>query len=98
MSVPTDVSSPSSMNSTMEQIKTKFGPDLDIAAAIYNVASKFMKKPFLEQSIDEFLGSLEPSVKGAFNFAQATLPSMLSGGKGQYPPTLIFTGMRDARI
>lgn len=98
MSVPTDVTSSSSMNSTMEQIKTKFGPDLDIAAAIYNVASKFMKKPFLEQSIDEFLGSLEPSVKGAFNFAQATLPSMLSGGKGQYPPTLIFTGTRCSNV
>lgn len=74
MSVPTDVSNSSSMTSTMDQIKAKFGPDLTIAAAIYNMASKFMRKPFLEQSQENFLGSLEPSVKGAFNFAQATLP------------------------
>lgn len=82
------------MDSTIEQIKTKFGPDLNVAAAIYNVASKFTKKPFLEQSTEDFLGSLEPSVKGAFNFCQATLPLMLNEGKGQHPPTLIFTGTR----
>jgi NAD(P)-dependent dehydrogenase (short-subunit alcohol dehydrogenase family) len=92
MGVPTDVTSSSSMSSTMEQIKTKFGPDISIAAAIYNVASKFVRKPFLEQSPEEFLGSLEPTIKGAFNFAQATLPLMLNEDRGQYPPTLIFTG------
>ncbi|KAJ5375264.1 hypothetical protein N7517_007270 [Penicillium concentricum] len=92
MSLPTDVSNSSSMTSTMDQIKAKFGPDLTIAAAIYNVASKFTRKPFLEQSQEDFLGSLEPSIKGAFNFAQATLPLMLSPNEGQSPPTLIFTG------
>ena len=90
--IPTDVSDSSSMTSTMDQIKAKFGPDLTVAAAIYNVASKFTRKPFLEQSQEEFVGSLEPSVKGAFNFAQATLPFMLNAEKGQSPPTLIFTG------
>ncbi|KAJ5474712.1 hypothetical protein N7475_004278 [Penicillium sp. IBT 31633x] len=89
---PTDVSSSSSMSSTMDQIKNKFGPDLTIAAAIYNVASKFMRKPFLEQSREESLGALELSNKGALNFPQATLPFMLGADKRQYPPTLIFTG------
>lgn len=94
MGIPTDVTSSSSMQSTMDQIKTRFGSDLTVAAAIYNVASKFTRKPFLEQSEEELLGSLEPSVKGAFNFAHATLPAMLNEGqrKGQYPPTLVFTG------
>ncbi|GFF25523.1 uncharacterized oxidoreductase SAV2478 [Aspergillus udagawae] len=92
MGIPIDVTISSSMSSTMEQIKAKFGPDLSIAAAIYNVASKFTRKPFLEQSPEEFLGSLEPSIKGAFNFAQATLPLMLNEATGHYPPTLIFTG------
>ncbi|KAJ5223265.1 hypothetical protein N7468_007807 [Penicillium chermesinum] len=92
LSIPTDVTSPTSMGSVIDQIKARFGDDADIAAAIYNVASKFTRKPFLETSADEFISSLEPSVKGAFNFAQATLPLMLHGGKGQYPPTLIFTG------
>lgn len=94
LSIPTDVTSSSSMSSTMDQIKKKFGPDLTVAAAIYNVASKFTRKPFLEQSPEEFIGSVEPSVKGAFNFAQATLPLMLDEHQGQYPPTLIFTGTR----
>ncbi|KAJ5414502.1 hypothetical protein N7509_001129 [Penicillium cosmopolitanum] len=90
---PTDVTSESSMESTIDQIKAKFGSDITVAAAIYNVASKFLMKPFLDQSPDEFFGSLEPSNRGAFNFAHSTLPLMLKGeGKGQYPPTLIFTG------
>lgn len=94
MGIPTDVTSSSSMQSTMDQIKTRFGSDLTVAAAIYNVASKFTRKPFLEQSEEEFFDSLEPSVKGAFNFAHATLPAMLNEvqRKGQYPPTLVFTG------
>ncbi|KAJ5504570.1 hypothetical protein N7463_007444 [Penicillium fimorum] len=87
-----DVSNSASMTTTMDQIKAKFGPDLTIAAAIYNVASKFTRKPFLDQSQEEFLGSLEPSIKGAFNFSQATLPLMLNPDEGQSPPTLIFTG------
>lgn len=91
---PTDVTSASSMGSTINQIKAKFGSDITVAAAIYNVASKFLMKPFLDQSPEEFFGSLESSNRGAFNFAQATLPLMLNGNKGQYPPTLIFTGMR----
>ena len=94
LSVPTDVTNSSSMNSTMDQIKAEFGSDIRVAAAIYNVAGKFTKKPFLEQSQEEFLGSLEPTIKGAFNFAQAALPFMLNQGQGQYPPTLIFTGIR----
>ncbi|KAJ5758385.1 oxidoreductase [Penicillium odoratum] len=89
---PTDVTNASSMNATIDQIKAKFGSDITVAAAIYNVASKFLMKPFLEQSPEDFFGSLEPSNRGAFNFAQATLPLMLNGDKGQYPPTLIFTG------
>lgn len=94
ISIPTDVTSASGMTSTMDQVKAHFGSDINIAAAVYNVASKFMRKPFLEQSPEEFLGSLEPSVKGAFNFAQATLPLMLNikDVQCQYPPTLIFTG------
>ncbi|KAH9203105.1 hypothetical protein DL95DRAFT_248975, partial [Leptodontidium sp. 2 PMI_412] len=92
--IPIDVTSSSNMDSTMDQIKTKFGPDLRVAAAIYNVASKFTRKPFLEQGIEEFLGSLEPTLRGAFNFAHATLPLMLNDEQNthKYPPTLIFTG------
>jgi NAD(P)-dependent dehydrogenase (short-subunit alcohol dehydrogenase family) len=95
--IPIDVTSALAMSSTMDQIRLKFGPDFRMAAAIYNVASKFAVKPFLEQSPEDFLHGLEPSIKGAFNFAQATLPLMLNGDKEQYPPTLIFTGTRDCQ-
>ncbi|KAK2747753.1 hypothetical protein FQN57_001783 [Myotisia sp. PD_48] len=92
--IATDVTSSSSMNSTMDQIKTVFGPDLKVAAAIFNVSGKFTRKPFLEQQAEEFLGGLEPTLKGAFNFAQAALPLMLNEDQSsqKYPPTLIFTG------
>ncbi|KAK5801193.1 hypothetical protein VI817_003405 [Penicillium citrinum] len=92
--IPIDVTSPNSMTSAIEEIKKKFGPETSVAASIYNVASKFSRKPFLETSADEFLGSLEPSIKGAFNFAQATLSLMrVDAEGGKYPPTLIFTDL-----
>ncbi|KAJ5577492.1 uncharacterized protein N7459_006456 [Penicillium hispanicum] len=92
--IPTDVTAPSSIGSSMDQVQKRFGTDLNVAAAIYNVASKFTRKPFLEQSAEDLLASLEPTIKGAFNFAQATLPFMVHDGQesGIHPPTLVFTG------
>ncbi|KAL4791175.1 NAD(P)-binding protein [Aspergillus venezuelensis] len=91
LGIPTDVTDSKSITLAIEQMKAEFGADLKVAAAIYNVAAKFTRKPFLEQGVEEFLGALEPTVKGAFNFAQASLPLMLDGEE-KYPPTLIFTG------
>ncbi|WPG98179.1 oxidoreductase [Acrodontium crateriforme] len=90
----TDATSSSSMNETFSKIEEKFGPDFRIAAAIYNVAARFQKSPFLEQNLDDFMKQLDPTIKGAFNFAQAALPRMInpSGAAGEHPPTLIFTG------
>ncbi|OAA67703.1 oxidoreductase, short chain dehydrogenase/reductase family [Akanthomyces lecanii RCEF 1005] len=92
--IPTDVTDKASMASAMDKVRERFGggDELVVAAAVYNVASKFTRRPFLEQSEAEFMNSLEPSIKGAYNFAQATLPLMKGQGKQQYPPTLIFTG------
>lgn len=87
---PTDVTDGSSMQSTMDKVKKEFG-DFTIAAAIYNVAAKFIRKPFLEQSEEDFMSSLEPTIKGAFNFAKQTLP-LMKPGTGEHPPTLVFTG------
>ncbi|KAL4941084.1 hypothetical protein BDV06DRAFT_195180 [Aspergillus oleicola] len=92
LGIPTDVTDLGSMNSAIEQMKAIFGADIRVAAAIYNAAAKFTRKPFLEQGVEEFLGALEPTVKGAFNFAQASLPLMLVDGEAKYPPTLVFTG------
>ncbi|KPM43778.1 hypothetical protein AK830_g2807 [Neonectria ditissima] len=94
LGIPTDVAITSSVNSAMDQINTEFGPGVRVAAAIYNVAGKFTRKPFLDQDVEEFIGSLEPALKGAFNFAHATLPLMLNKDQStqKYPPTLVFTG------
>ncbi|KAH8425622.1 uncharacterized protein LDX57_003371 [Aspergillus melleus] len=99
LGIPTDVTDPQSVESTMTAIKTHYGADLNIAAAVFNVASKFVRKPFLESEGEEFLGSLEGTARGAFQFARAVLPLMRESqdGKGQgqgqeYPSTLIFTG------
>jgi NAD(P)-dependent dehydrogenase (short-subunit alcohol dehydrogenase family) len=94
----TDTTSTSSMGSTMAKIKDQFGPDFRIAAAVYNVAAKFTKSPFLEQDLDGFMRSLDPTIKGAFNFAQATLPHMLDTDQAEHPPTLIFTGRGGVEI
>lgn len=90
--VITDVTHAPSMDAAVQRAKAEFGSDLQVKVAVYNVASKFVRAPFLEQSSDEFFGSLEPSVKGAYNFARATLPMMQGAGEG-HPATLIFTGL-----
>ncbi|KAI0158667.1 oxidoreductase [Pestalotiopsis sp. NC0098] len=92
--IPTDATDSASMDSTISQVKTKFGSDVQVAAAIYNVAGAFSRKGFLEQSREEFLTSLDPTINGAYNFARAVLPLMSTEDKpeGQHPPTLIFTG------
>ncbi|KAJ5951568.1 oxidoreductase [Penicillium vulpinum] len=76
----------------MEHIKTKFSPNLMVAAATYNATSKFVINPLSERSPKVFIRDLGPSIRRPFNFAQAALPLMLSGDKGRYPPTVIFTG------
>lgn len=91
LGIPTDVTDASSVTSTIGQIQSKFGEDFAVSAAIYNVASKFTRKPFLDLSSEDFVSSLQPSVQGAFNFSQAVLPYMLQDG-AEHPPTLIFTG------
>ncbi|KAE8148742.1 NAD(P)-binding protein [Aspergillus avenaceus] len=92
--IPADVTNPESWTSTMDQIKKQFGSDLTVAAAIVNVASKFSRSSFLESGT-EFLDSLESTARGGSHFAKAVLPFLLQEAKnrrGQYSPTLIFTG------
>lgn len=94
LGIPTDVANVDSMHKAIEKVKAKFGTNVPVSAAIFNMASKFTRKAFLESSKDEFLGSLQTTADGAFNFCQAVLPLMPVDGKEQssYPPTLIFTG------
>ncbi|KAE8387700.1 NAD(P)-binding protein [Aspergillus alliaceus] len=94
LAISADVTNADAIDSTMAQIKTHFGRDVSVAAAIFNVASKFTRKPFLDSNA-EFLDSLEATARGASNFSKAVIPSMVREAKDseqQYPPTLIFTG------
>ncbi|KAL1617578.1 hypothetical protein SLS56_010941 [Neofusicoccum ribis] len=91
--------SPDSLRKTFSDIKSHPSfKDLKLHLAIYSVKHS-SKKPFLEETYEDFTGSLEAYVGGAFTFAQESLKRFFAdhgttplteGGfkKG----TLIFTG------
>ncbi|PYI14922.1 NAD(P)-binding protein [Aspergillus violaceofuscus CBS 115571] len=95
LGIPADVTQPDAMEATMQQIAGQFGADVPVAAAIFNVASKFSRAPFLDSGA-EFLDSLEATARGASNFSKAVLPFLLRAAaetpQARLPPTLIFTG------
>ncbi|KAF2002958.1 NAD(P)-binding protein [Amniculicola lignicola CBS 123094] len=92
--ISADVSDSASVKSALEKVKQEFGQDVGAAAAIFNAAGGFLRKPFLELPEDVFNTSLNVSARGGLNFAQATLPLLLKGVelKSEHPPSLIFTG------
>lgn len=94
LALPTDVTDMSSMNQAMVETKARLGSNIHIAAAVFNVASKFTRQAFLESTPADYLGSLQATANGAYNFSKAVLPLMLDSGSNEssYPPTLIFTG------
>ncbi|OCT44598.1 hypothetical protein CLCR_06419 [Cladophialophora carrionii] len=51
--ISTDASDSKSVKAAFEQLEKEFG-GAPLAAAIYNVGGKFIRKPFLELSEDEF--------------------------------------------
>ncbi|KAF2842303.1 NAD(P)-binding protein [Patellaria atrata CBS 101060] len=92
--ISTDISSASSVQSAFGKIKEEFGNDVGLAAAVFNASGKFLKKPFLELTEEEYLSEYVVAGKGAFLFSQATLPLLLKSTERNpnHPPTLIFTG------
>ncbi|KAI7239929.1 NAD(P)-binding protein [Hortaea werneckii] len=92
--ISTDVSSPDSMKQAFSQIEQEH-KGATVAAAIFNASGRFVRKPLLDMSVEDFTGGYDVSCKGAFMFAQHTLPLMLKHAEdknAKYPPTLIFTG------
>ena len=58
--IPTDVMDSESVKKAMGEIEGKFPrDDWGLAAAVYNVGGKFVKKPFLEMGEEEFRGGWE---------------------------------------
>ncbi|KAK2590080.1 hypothetical protein QQS21_012241 [Conoideocrella luteorostrata] len=86
-----NVSDENSMKVAFDEIREQFGTKC--AAAIFNASSRPFPKPFQWQSESDVSYALDISFMGAFLFAQATLPLLLSArGSTELPPTLIFTG------
>ncbi|OCK86417.1 NAD(P)-binding protein [Lepidopterella palustris CBS 459.81] len=92
--ISTDVADSKSVKEAFEKIRKEFGSEVGAAAAVFNASGRFVRKPFLELTEDDFTAGLDVSGKGAFLFSQATLPLLLKGVEAgsRYPPSLIFTG------
>ncbi|KAF3936153.1 hypothetical protein ABW19_dt0201823 [Dactylella cylindrospora] len=94
LGLPVDVLDEASVSNVFKTVDEKF-PGQPVAAVIYNVGGKFVRKPFLEQTLENFKTGLEGSAIGAFIFAKAALPHLVSSASHSdltHPPTLIFTG------
>jgi len=90
--ISTDVSSESSIKNAFAEIQKEF-KGKKLAAAIYNVGGRFVRKPFLEMSLEEYEAGYASNGKGFYLFAQATLPLLLdSVPDSPHPPSLIITG------
>jgi len=96
---PTDTS-PTSLTNTFTAIRTHPSfRTLKLSLAIYSIKHS-SKKPFLTETYDDFVGSLDTYVGGAFAFAHETLKLFfehhgdkpLSETGGEKKGTLIFTG------
>ena len=51
--IPTDTSDHTSVETAFEKIKQEMG-DAKLAAAVYNVGGRFVRKPFMELSLEDF--------------------------------------------
>ncbi|KAF7585889.1 hypothetical protein BBP40_009927 [Aspergillus hancockii] len=91
--ISTDLADSNSVKSAFEKITQQYG-ESPLAAAVFNSGGGFVRKPFLELTEDEFVSGFNSQGRGAFNFAQRTLPLLQQAQAAglQYPPTLIFTG------
>ncbi|TAQ89369.1 hypothetical protein B7494_g2320 [Chlorociboria aeruginascens] len=90
--ISTDVSSPSSVSSAFKEIEKEF-QGKKLAAAIYNVGGRFVRKPFLEMTLEEYEAGFVANGRGFYLFSQATLPLLLdSVSSSPHPPSLIITG------
>ncbi|KAK3898398.1 hypothetical protein C8A05DRAFT_19012 [Staphylotrichum tortipilum] len=92
LGVAADTSDAASVAAAFEIVKREL-PGKTLAAAVFNVAGGFAIKPFLDVAVSDLDDSLAGNARGLFNFAQATLPSLLeSVPTSPHPPSLIVTG------
>jgi NAD(P)-dependent dehydrogenase (short-subunit alcohol dehydrogenase family) len=58
LGISTDVSDTASVSSAFKQISSEFG-DKGLAAAVFNVGGRFVRKPFLELSEEDFAAGFD---------------------------------------
>jgi hypothetical protein len=71
--ISTDVSSVASVKSAFSEIQKEF-KDKKLAAAIFNVGGKFVRKPFLEMTQEEYEAGFEANGYTALFFSALSLP------------------------
>ncbi|KAL2265455.1 hypothetical protein VTJ83DRAFT_6555 [Remersonia thermophila] len=91
--VRADVSDEKSLAAALEVVKGKF-QGKGLAVGVFNVSSPVSIKPFLETKLKDLDQSLAANARGLYNFAHATLPSLVESVSANppYPPTLLVTG------
>jgi len=90
--ISTDVADSKSVDNAFATIKKELG-DAALAAAIFNVGGRFVRKPFLELSLDDFEAGYDANGRGLFLFSQKVIPLLLQSAKSSpFPPSLILTG------
>ena len=82
-----DASKPESIKSAFNEISQRF-PNHLVKVAIFNVASPYVVKPFLELAPSDLETGLNINFLGAASFAKLALPKLLKAEGGN----LIFTG------
>ncbi|KAI0198747.1 NAD(P)-binding protein [Astrocystis sublimbata] len=92
LGITADVTDTKSMKIAFNSIKKEL-PGSKLAAAVYNVSSGYMIKPFLELKVEDLDDSFSGSARGLFNFAQETVPLLLEAvPESGNSPTLLITG------
>ena len=64
MGISTDVADPGSVNNAFKELQKEMG-SAHLAAAVFNVGGGFIRKPFLDLSIEEFMGGMEANGYGS---------------------------------
>ena len=54
LGISTDVSDAASVKSAFGKIEEAFGKEAKVAAGVFNVGGRFIRKPFLELGVEEF--------------------------------------------
>jgi NAD(P)-dependent dehydrogenase (short-subunit alcohol dehydrogenase family) len=76
--IPCDLTDPAAVSAAVAQVRGEWGP----ARVYVHNAARFLMKPFLDTTAEDFEVTWRVTTLGAFNGARAVLPDMLNAGQG----------------